>query len=203
MAVRAINAVTGQKRLIENELNSRRRPLYLNLGSGPRGITSERWINVDGYKDTNVDFLLDFGRQIPFPNCSFDGVFTEHVLEHFTLNEGERIAREMARIIAPGGAMRIVVPDAEKIVRSYLESPESLVTWRGEGATAMETVNSLFRQRYEHQFLYDWQTIKVMLNRAGFARIELAAFGQGEVSDLVLDDPKYEWESLYVEAFKS
>lgn len=108
----------------------------------------------------------------------------------------------MARILAPGGALRIVVPDAGKIVRSYLEDPEALVAWRGESGTAMEIVNSVFRQRYEHQFLYDWQTMQAMLRRAGFTRVERVAFGTGEVADLVLDDPKYEWESLYVEAFK-
>lgn len=202
LGVRAANALTGQKRRIARTLAERRRPLYLNLGSGPRGLADERWINVDGFKDRNVHFLIDLGRAIPFPDGAFAGVFTEHVLEHFTLEDGERIARELARILAPGGALRIVLPDAETIVRGYLDDPKALVAWRGETGTAMQTVNSVFRQRYEHQFLYDWPTIEAMLRRAGFARVRRTAFGAGEAADLVLDDAKYEWESLYVEAFK-
>lgn len=85
LAVRAANEMTGQKRRIQRTLSARHRPLYLNLGSGPRGWAGERWINVDGFMDSNVDFLLDLGRPTPFPNFAFDGVFTEHVLEHLLL----------------------------------------------------------------------------------------------------------------------
>src|SRR5262249_40918141 len=60
------------------------RPMYLNLGSGPRGIDDLHWINVDGYPDKNVDFLLDFTRPLPFADECHDGVFCEHVFEHFT-----------------------------------------------------------------------------------------------------------------------
>ena len=68
----------------------------------------------------------------------------------------------------------------------------------------MEIVNLYFRQRYEHQFLYDMQTMEKMLLRAGFATVCQSAFGKaGQCSSVVLDDRKYEWESLYVEARKS
>jgi hypothetical protein len=68
----------------------------------------------------------------------------------------------------------------------------------------MEIVNLYFRQRYEHQFVYDWPTIENMLLRAGFAVVCRSTFGQGRHCPLVvLDDQKYEWESLYVEALKS
>jgi len=68
----------------------------------------------------------------------------------------------------------------------------------------MEIVNLFFRQRYEHQFLYDWPTMQKMLLRAGFDAAFRSAFGQnGYCPPAVLDDAKYEWESLYVEAVKS
>jgi len=65
----------------------------------------------------------------------------------------------------------------------------------------MEVVNSYFRQRYEHQFVYDWAIMEKMLLRAGFNRILRVSFGHGVFcQSITLDDPKYEWESLYVEA---
>ena len=42
-----------------------------------------------------------------------------------------------------------------------------------------------------------------MLVAAGFSRIELAAWGREQLCPaIVLDDRKYAWESLYVEAQK-
>jgi len=179
--------------------------MFLNLGSGPRGIDDGHWVNVDGFRDHNVHYLLDFGRPLPFPDESFDGVFCEHVLEHFSPEDGERLAHETYRILRPGGCLRVVVPDAESVLLRYFDSPNEMVARRGVGGeTPMEIVNLFFRQRYEHQFLYDWPTMQKMLLRAGFDAAFRSAFGQnGYCPPAVLDDAKYEWESLYVEAVKS
>jgi predicted SAM-dependent methyltransferase len=184
-------------------MSTRSAPLFLNLGSGPRGIDDAHWVNVDGFRDTNVHFLLDLGRALPFPDESFDGVFCEHVLEHFSVEDGERLAREICRVLRPGGCLRVVVPDAELLLRMYCETPRELPARRGEGnQTPMEVINTYFRQRYEHQFLYDWATLRQVLSRAGFSGISRSAFGQSLRQAIALDDRKYEWESLYVEALR-
>jgi predicted SAM-dependent methyltransferase len=203
--VRVWNAITSQRGRIRNSLSKRQTPLFLNLGSGPRGLDDAHWVNIDGYQDQNVHYLVDFGRPLPFPKESFDGVFCEHVMEHFSLQDGERLAREVYRTLRLGGCFRIVVPDAELLLRRYFDAPDEMVERRGAaGETPMEVVNLYFRQRYEHQFLYDWATMEKMLLRAGFERVCRSAFGQGlHCQPIVLDDGKYDWESLYVEALKS
>jgi predicted SAM-dependent methyltransferase len=147
---------------------------------------------------------MDISRGLPFQNGSFDGVFCEHVLEHFSLDDGERIMREVVRILRPGGCARIVVPDAELIMQQYFSAPSEIISRRGNGDcndTPMVIINSYFHQRYEHQFLYDWMTLEAMLRRAGFHEIMRTSFGSAaRCSAIVLDAPKYEWESLYVEA---
>lgn len=203
IGVRFANFVGFQGSKIRRALNQRSRPLFLNLGSGPRGLSDPHWINVDGFKDRNVQFLIDFNRRMPFPDSIFEGVFCEHVLEHFSLEDGERLASDVHRTLLPGGYFRVVVPDAALALRRYFESPDALIAWRNEGGTAMEVVNSVFRQRYEHQFLYDFITIQRMLLRAGFAEVTLSAFGGSRHPALSLDDRKYEWESLYVDAVKA
>lgn len=203
LKARLCNALTFQNFRIARFLTTRKTPTYLNLGSGPRGLDDPHWVNVDGFADRNVHFLIDFNRRLPFPENSFAGVFCEHVMEHFSLEEGEAVAREICRVLKPGGCFRIVVPDAERIMRKYFDAPAELVSMREPGATPMEVVNSYFRQRYEHQFLYDAQTLAAMLGRAGFARAEREEFHKGNVQTLfVQDDQKYAWESLYMDALK-
>jgi len=205
LGLRIWNAITFQRRRIRDFLKTRQRPVFLNLGSGPRGIDDGHWVNVDGFRDHNVHYLLDFGRPLPFPDESFDGVFCEHVLEHFSLEDGERLAQEAYSILRPGGCLRVVVPDAERVLLRYFDSPNEMVARRGVGGeTPMEIVNLFFRQRYEHQFLYDWPTMQKMLLRAGFDATFRSAFGQnGHCPLAVVDDAKYEWESFYVKAVKS
>jgi predicted SAM-dependent methyltransferase len=194
-------ALTGQRDQIRRFLATRSSPVFLNLGAGPRGLDDAHWVNVDGAPARGVRFLVDLRRPLPFGNASFDGVFCEHVLEHFGQEDGERLAREVRRVLRPGGVFRVIVPDAEYVLRGYLEAPDALAAARGEG-TAMETVNAYFRQRYEHQFMYDWPTLDQSLRRAGFADVVRSRFREpGGCSRLRIDDPKYERESLYVEAW--
>jgi predicted SAM-dependent methyltransferase len=204
LRLRIWNLVTRQESRIQGTLSKLQAPLFLNLGSGPRGLNDSHWVNVDGFSDNNVHYLVDFGRPLPFADETFHGVFCEHVMEHFSLPDGEKIAREVHRILRSGGCFRVVVPDGELVLRRYLEAPQELVERRGKGeGTPMEIVNLYFRQRYEHQFAYDWLTMEKMLLRAGFCVVNRTAFGKSsQCTQLVLDDEKYEWESLYVEALK-
>jgi predicted SAM-dependent methyltransferase len=196
----------GQRGRAASFVAGREAPVLLNLGAGPRGIDDGHWVNVDGYRDRGVHFLVDLQRPLPFPDASFDGVFSEHVLEHFSEDDGLRIASEVARVLKPGGVLRVVVPDGEFVMRGYFEDPDELVRYRGAGEpgeTAMEMVNSFFRQRYEHQFMYDWPTLRQLLERAGFSEVVRCAFRQSPAGvGLDIDHAKYERESLYVEARK-
>jgi predicted SAM-dependent methyltransferase len=204
LGMRVWNTVTFQNHRLRRFLSTRKQPVFLNLGSGPRGLDDDHWVNVDGFYDRNVHFRLDLSRALPFPDASLDGVFCEHVLEHFSLEDGEKLAREIRRILRPGGCFRIVVPDADLVLRRYFDAPEEMVARRAGGnATPIEIVNLYFRQRYEHQFLYDWPTMQMMLLRARYNNVSRTAFGQGKLGPpIILDDQKYAWESLYVEAQK-
>nr|UXE45154.1 hypothetical protein Hi04_10k_c4335_00013 [uncultured bacterium] len=205
LRIRIWHAITWQKRRLRHCVARHPAPLFLNLGSGPRGIDDAHWINVDGFREKHVHFLIDLTRTLPFADESFDGVFCEHVLEHFSFNDAKKLAREVRRILRPNGFFRIVVPDAELILRRYFDAPKELVARRGGGSdqTPMEVVNCYFRQRYEHEFLHDWATLEKLLRCAGFVTVSRASFRRGvRCEAIVLDDPKYEWESLYVEAQK-
>lgn len=204
LKVRFQNFVSRKESALLKRVAAAERPLYMNLGSGPRGLSDTHWINVDAFRDANVEYLMDFARTWPFPENSLDGIFCEHVFEHFDHDEGQRLLQQSLRVLRPGGSIRLIVPDGGKIAKTYCDDPAALLAHRDiETSCAMDAVNSWFRQRYEHQFIYDWESLKHQLQRAGFEHITLAGFREGErSSELLLDDEKYEWESLYVEAVK-
>ena len=75
----------------------------------------------------------------------------------------------------------------------------------------MRKINSLwklsikwFYQRYEHQCIYDADYLTDMLRKAGFTSAVQKEFRSASTGnyDLLLDDEKYSWESLYAEAVK-
>ncbi len=206
LRMRFQNRLAGTSRKIKAHVNAMPTPRYLNLGSGPRGLVDPHWLNIDGFIDTNVHYRLDFSRTWPIPDGSMDGVFCEHVLEHFTLEDGMALLKQCHRILKPGGSVRFIMPNAEIIIRNYLDSPATLVEKRQPASgTAMEAVNSWFRQRYEHQCLYDWQLADYAFKQAGFAEVVNSVYGQSKLvpSALLIDDSKYAWESLYIDARKA
>ena len=61
------------------------------------------------YSIHRVANVLDYdGATIPFPDSSFDLIFSSNVLEHLT--DEERLYSEMARVLRPGGTAIHVVP---------------------------------------------------------------------------------------------
>jgi predicted SAM-dependent methyltransferase len=204
LRIRFLARARGVRDRISAQIASSPRPLYLNLGSGPRGLASPHWINVDGYPDVNVQHLVDLARPLPIADNMLDGIFSEHVQEHFSLEDGIGLLKECHRVLVPGGWLRLVMPDAERIVKTYLENPAELMQHRPvPSMRPMEAVNAYFRQRYEHQCLYDFDLASHAFSEAGFTDITRADFGTGACPrDLILDDPKYAWESLYVDARK-
>src|ERR1700733_13753782 len=87
----------------------------LNFGCGTRYAPG--WTNIDfhgeGTHVKRVNLLAGF----PFPDNSFDAVYSSHVLEHFTPQQGSFLIRESCRVLKPGGILRTVVPDLEASCR--------------------------------------------------------------------------------------
>lgn len=61
------------------------------------------------YSEHRIANVRDYdGKTIPFPDDSFDLVFSSHVLEHLT--DEPQLYSEMARVLRPGGTAIHVVP---------------------------------------------------------------------------------------------
>jgi predicted SAM-dependent methyltransferase len=190
------------------------RGLLVNIGCGANGKPG--WVNIDGARLPGVDVVWDCRRSLPFEDTSVRGIFTEHFLEHVDYTEElPSVLSECHRVLEPGGVLRMVVPDAEKYVRAYLEQGWDDMTrirplhegrrdpyLGGQYQTKMELINVVFRQGGQHKFAYDFETLSYALRKFGFSDVRHQQFGQGVASELCLDSARRAPESLYVDAVK-
>ena len=106
----------------------------LNVGCGRR--YDRRWVNLDlASRDASV-VQYNINKGIPFADGVFDAVYHSHVLEHLKPDQGERLLQECYRVLAPGGVLRIVVPDLETIARLYLQKHQQ--AWSGDEDAAVD-----------------------------------------------------------------
>jgi SAM-dependent methyltransferase len=93
---------------------------YLNLGCGDNA--RPEFLNVDYAWHRHVDVYWDVTRGLPFPDGKFSGAFTEHMLEHLPFENAHRVARDLWRVLRPGGRIRIVEPDGALYLKLYSEA---------------------------------------------------------------------------------
>lgn len=83
-------------------------PIRLNIGGGeteiPGFLVIDRKIGLEAYP-------------LDWPDNSVEEIRASHVLEHFPHNEIPAVLCEWARVLKPGGRMRIAVPDWEWLRR--------------------------------------------------------------------------------------
>jgi SAM-dependent methyltransferase len=90
----------------------------LNFGCGDRFTSG--WVNIDFYSPHRSVQRVNLLAGFPFPDNSFDAVYSSHVLEHFTRAQAMKLVAEAYRVLKKGGILRIVVPDLEETCREYL-----------------------------------------------------------------------------------
>jgi len=92
----------------------------INLGCGSRIHPDWRNLDVNPYVEGVESWKASEG--IPAPSQSVDVVYHSHLLEHLQQEEGEDLIHECLRVLKPGGILRIVVPDLERICTDYLST---------------------------------------------------------------------------------
>ena len=180
----------------------------LDIGCGPK--INEDVVSLDYVWRPGVDVVCDVTRGIPFPSQSFEGIFSEHCLEHIPFISTDKVLAECYRLLKPGGNVRIVVPDGELYLRGYIKSLEAdsaktLPYADGDGFEGLYSpilsVNRIFRES-GHLFIYDYEMFRMLLERNGFKDVKKEGLMSGRMESLLRDSPEREVESLYVEATK-
>ncbi len=195
-----------------------------NLGCGPK--LYQNFLNVgywrqleDGqiYKDlngTNNTFMLnhDLRLGIPAADNSLDLAYHSHMLEHLTYENGLRFISECYRVLKPGGTMRVLVPDIELWINAYTKNDtfffEKYRAYGGINKDICVTKGAVFMAMlhgHEHEFGYDFETLKWLVEKLGFTDVKRTLYADGEVENLIdLEghDPIRIMESLCIECKK-
>jgi len=177
-------------------------PPLLHLGCG--GEKFDGWVNADFYNFHDLlrnrrfvpDWMLDLTRPIRCPDGYWDGVFTEHTLEHLTYDECFFALAEVHRMLRDGAWVRVVVPDIAKYVAYYLgDPPDERFKRLPKGPEAISNVT----QCWGHKSVWDGQLLCSVLREIGYSNVREVAFNEGSDGRLVKDSAERAWESLYVE----
>jgi predicted SAM-dependent methyltransferase len=157
----------------------------LHLGAGRNVLPG--WLNTDYLGHFPACLRLDVRKHFPFPDGTFQYVFSEHMIEHLSYDGGLHMLGECFRVLRPSGVIRVETPDLRRIVSvyekpldknqlAYLQFHARVVRCRENYASPCVAINNAMRN-WGHQFLYDEDTLRRALSLTGFDKIERVTTG--------------------------
>ena len=96
----------------------------VNLACGDVFVTGDGWVNLDYLASTEAVRSVDLLGRLPFPDDHAELVYSSHFIEHIPRDKVLGFLAECRRILAPGGVLRLVLPDLENLCRAYLSHRE-------------------------------------------------------------------------------
>ncbi|MBI4402743.1 MAG: hypothetical protein HY537_01200 [Deltaproteobacteria bacterium] len=157
----------------------------------------------------------DLTQPLPLAEGSLHWVYSEHFIEHLTLEGAIGWLSEVYRILKPNACVRISTPDLQKYTQAYVENDKLFFS---EHARRLKTLgfenvperrawmlNQIFHN-WSHHWIYDVEELKHIAREAGFGSesVTVCAYRQGRDPEVCsLDLPVRNDESLYVEIMKN
>jgi predicted SAM-dependent methyltransferase len=150
----------------------------LHLGCGNNIF--DGWLNTDILAGEKIAYL-DVTKKYQLPSNSFDFIFTEHMIEHITIEQSELMLAECFRVLKPFGIIRISTPDLAKIIGMYNQNldteKQKYLDWVKQNyfpnrnyELHNQYINNYFHN-WGHKFIFDFETIKSLLEKIGFTNI--------------------------------
>lgn len=211
--------------------------LRLNLGCGLLAPTG--WVNIDGSWNARLAkhplirralsslrvlppgkmeipwssriLIHDVRKPLPFPDSSASVIYASHVLEHLYFQEGRKLMLEAFRVLASGGALRVVVPDLKAIVDEYLGEralspvsaemaalrPADRFNLRLLMRAAEPPSSNIFYRVYDawqdfhsHKWMYDEDSLVELFRWAGFAEVRPKECHESRINDIQVVEDK-------------
>jgi predicted SAM-dependent methyltransferase len=193
----------------------------INLGCGP--VQPEGWVNIDGSnrawlasRFSIIDRSLvklgvlsptEFGphikihnlfKPLPFADNSIGCIYAGEVWEHFEYDDTVRLTAECLRVLAPGGVLRICVPDGPSFWQRYLDLYNQEIA-KPKGSRSAEALrahvrmyfNDILTRRvwfasvgHKHKWQFDEIQMTDLFEKTGFVEVSRMPFHQSRIPDV-------------------
>ena len=163
----------------------------LQVGAGYNLLNG--WLNTDLQPTSRGCTFLDVTKRFPFENNTFERIFTEHLIEHLTYQDGLLMLSECYRILKLGGRIRIATPNLVNIISLYRHektvSQQRYLDWAMKkyfshlGVCQESFVINNFFRSWGHQFIYDFPTLDSAMKEVGYRDITVHAPGKSDDLD--------------------
>jgi SAM-dependent methyltransferase len=133
--------------------------------------------------------------ELPFPDDWADEILSIHTLEHIHPRLLQRTLREWHRVLRPGGAVRVHVPNSPALMEAYLSAEDDAHRWMLSGALLGMYGSPAIRgpedipSDADHQILFDRPLLFTALQHAGF--VDLA-----DLTEIVTDRHTEGWREV-------
>jgi predicted SAM-dependent methyltransferase len=174
----------------------------LNWGCGMH--PEPGWVNSDHKDGPGIDLTCDIREGLPLEDGSMEYVVSIHALPELALPEQVPALRELRRVLADDGVLRLALPDLDRGIRAYQTGDAGYFLVSDDDARSLgaKFVTHMLWHGYTRT-LFTADLIEELLERAGFSRIRHCGFREtaSGIPDIVTLDNR-ERESLFVEAWR-
>jgi SAM-dependent methyltransferase len=135
-------------------------------------------------------------------------IYSSHMIEHMPRWQGLALVKECRRVLMPDGVLRLATPDLAQVVDAYRsgvkgDAETAADAFMGGLGTFIEQPGSRVQRLLQrlfaapHQWLYDEQSLILLLEEAGFFDVSVRGFRDSALPDIALLEHR---DGLFVEA---
>lgn len=139
---------------------------------------------------------------LPLKKDSVDVVYSSHVLEHLTYNEGIEALKNCFEMMKNGSVMRLVMPDFDHYIDEYNESKDLIKFYEQTDLGYVHRPSTIYGKlmfylkNSRHQFVWNEQQIIDALKEIGFKDIRRAVYNDSKCTDFKAVERYNRWENM-------
>jgi SAM-dependent methyltransferase len=204
--------------------------IKLNLGASPIWC-KEGWHVLDHKLDSTEGYrIAGDATEMDLSDESCDIVFCSHMFEHIPHTRLPLVLSEINRVLKPGGILRSLTPDLQKITTAYINNDENFfreakeedpslrldlglggmlmnfIVSPGQDTILVDRNVSEFMAGYAHLYSYDFNMLRIMLDRLGFGSILQKDFCDSQIEELLeplhVESLPPVWENMSAKFYK-